>query len=216
VPHCFGDLFIACRQTASFKAVEPLAVRFECFVAFCIEQNMANQVVSILGCGWLGKPLGGVLAGAGFRVMGSTTKSEKVPELESLGIMPFVLDVDQLSGSPLTQKFFSCDVLVISLPHGVRRGKAEEYVDQIDVVMQAAKLANTKNIILISTTSVYPNLKRFVTEEDADPANPIVQAERIALTSGIPCTVIRFAGLFGPGRDPGSISCKQAKGEWWK
>lgn len=164
---------------------------------------MANQQISILGCGWLGKSLGRVLVDSGYRVMGSTTREEKVSELESAGIIPFVFNVDELSSSSLVPRFFGCDVLVISLPQGARRGKAEEYVDQINAVMQAAKIGKTKNVILISTTSVYPNLNRVVTEEDADPQNPIVKAEAIVLESGIPSTVIRFAGLFGPGRDPG-------------
>lgn len=176
---------------------------FGSFIAFCIVNHMANQSVSILGCGWLGKALGKILVASGHRVTGSTTRAEKVPELESAGITPFVFNVDELSSSDLVERFFSCDVLVIGLPQGTRRGKAEEYVDQINTVMQAAKTGNTKNVILISTTSVYPNLNRVVKEEDADPRNPLVKAETIVLESGIPGTVIRFAGLFGPGRDPG-------------
>ena len=164
---------------------------------------MVNQLVSILGCGWLGKALGRVLVDSCYRVMGSTTRAEKVSELESVGIIPFVFNVCELSSSSSMEEFFGCDVLVISLPQGGRKGKSEEYVGQIDAVMQAAKVGKTKNVILISTTSVYPNLNRVVTEEDADPQNPIVKAEAIVLESGIPVTVIRFAGLFGPGRDAG-------------
>jgi len=58
-------------------------------------------------------------------------------------------------------------------------------------------------ILLISTTSVYPNVNRVVTEQDADVHNPITQAERIVQDSGIPATILRFGGLFGPGRHPG-------------
>jgi len=95
------------------------------------------------------------------------------------------------------------DVLVISLPHRQRVGKAEAYVDQIREVTKAAHRGNVGGIILISTTSVYPNLNRVVTEEDADAGHPIVQAERIVREAGIPATILRFAGLFGPGRNPG-------------
>lgn len=142
---------------------------------------------------------------AGFQVKGSTTRSEKVIELESVGIRPFVLTVNGLPEAGVAEQFFHCDVLVISLPHGVRRGNGEAYVDQIKLVMDAVTRGNVKHMLLISTTSVYPNLNRIVTEEDADPNNPIVKAERIVLESGLPSTVLRFAGLYGPARHPGKF-----------
>jgi nucleoside-diphosphate-sugar epimerase len=164
---------------------------------------MPNRVVSILGCGWLGKPLGTLLANAGYSVMGSTTRSEKVAALEEAGIRAFVFKVDQLLSDETAHPLFHTDVLVISLPHGARAGKGEEYVGQIQRVVQAARRGHVSNIILISTTSVYPNVNRVVIEEDADAGNPIVRAERIVRESGISNTIIRLAGLFGPGRHPG-------------
>jgi nucleoside-diphosphate-sugar epimerase len=164
---------------------------------------MSNQVVSILGCGWLGKPLGTALARAGYSVMGSTTTQEKVAVLEEAGIMAFVFDVGQLLSGGAALPFFNSDVLVISLPHGARAGKAEEYVSRIHNIIAAAHRGRIKSIILISTTSVYPNFNRVVTEEDADVRNPIVQAEKIVRESGISNTILRFAGLSGPGRHPG-------------
>ena len=69
--------------------------------------------------------------------------------------------------------------------------------------MSAAHHGTVRNVILISTTSVYPNLNRIVTEEDADEQNAIVRAEGLVRELGIPCTILRFGGLFGPGRHPG-------------
>jgi nucleoside-diphosphate-sugar epimerase len=163
---------------------------------------MSDLKVSILGCGWLGKPLGTVLANNGCLVLGSTTKRENISALEAVGVVPYVLEVNTALSEDVHRSFFSCDVLVISLPHGARRGKSEEYVSQIEYVVDAAH-AVTKNIILISTTSVYPNLNRVVIEEDADNDNAIVRAERLVRQSGISNTILRFAGLFGPGRHPG-------------
>jgi nucleoside-diphosphate-sugar epimerase len=164
---------------------------------------MSDRVISILGCGWLGKALGRVLVNSGYQVIGSTTKRENIGGLEALGIMPTVFDVSDLFSGNFNHSFFNSDVLVISLPHGIRRGKAEEYINQISGVIQAAKGGKTKHMLLISTTSVYNNLNRIVTEQDADPQNPIVQAEASVMQSGIPSTVLRLAGLYGPGRDAG-------------
>lgn len=156
-----------------------------------------------MGCGWLGKPLGSALVNAGYSVMGSTTTHEKVPALREAGINAVVLDVDQLPADSVAHPFFHADVLVISLPHGVRAGKAEEYGSRIRAVVKAAHQGHAGAIVLISTTSVYPNLNRVVTEEDADMHNPVVHAENRVRESGIPNTILRFAGLSGPGRHPG-------------
>jgi nucleoside-diphosphate-sugar epimerase len=164
---------------------------------------MTNRVVSILGCGWLGKALGKSLVDSGFQVMGSTTKKDKIEPLESVGIMPFVFNVGELSRFTDAQKFFNTDVLIISLPQRARIDNGRAYVDQIKSVIALAKQCKLNRMLLISTTSVYPNLNRVVTEEDADPQNPIVKAELMVLESGIPSTVLRFAGLFGPDRHPG-------------
>jgi nucleoside-diphosphate-sugar epimerase len=150
----------------------------------------------------LGKPLGRVLANNGCLVLGSTTKRENLSALEAAGVVPYVLEVNRSLSEDVHRSFFNCDVLVISLPQGARRGKSEEYVSQIEYVMDAAQHV-TKNIILISTTSVYPNLNRVVTEEDADQDHAIVRAEKLVRQSGISSTILRFAGLFGPGRHPG-------------
>jgi nucleoside-diphosphate-sugar epimerase len=160
---------------------------------------MSNLKVSILGCGWLGKPLGTALVNRGCLVLGSTTKSENISILEAAGVVPYVFDVNRLRSGDVPHEFFECDVLVISLPHGARRGKSDEYVSQINDVVNAAR-HGTKNIILISTTSVYPNLNRIVTEDNA-----IVRAEELVRKSGISNTILRFAGLFGPGRHPGKF-----------
>jgi nucleoside-diphosphate-sugar epimerase len=165
---------------------------------------MSNLKVSILGCGWLGKQLGKTLVQSGYVVIGSTTKDENTPVLKAAGIEPFVFKIGE-SSSEHGAPFFNSDILVISLPHGTRRGKSEEYVSQINDVMNEVRESTIRNILLISTTSVYPTLNRIVTEEDADTDNSIMQAEKIVRESGIPTTVIRCAGLFGPGRHPGKF-----------
>jgi nucleoside-diphosphate-sugar epimerase len=165
---------------------------------------MSNLKVSILGCGWLGRPLGTALVNRGCFVLGSTTNSGNISILEAAGVVPYVFDVNRLRSGDVPQEFFDCDVLVISLPHGARRGKSDEYVSHINDVINAARHA-AKNIILISTTSVYPSLNRIVTEVDADKDNAIVRAEELVRKSGISNTILRFAGLFGPGRHPGKF-----------
>ena len=162
---------------------------------------MMNQTISILGCGWLGKQLGASLLSRGYEVRGSTTSEANVAALDAIGIIPFVFDVENVPAE--VRSFFHTDVLIISLPPRIRVQKGEQYILQIKEAMNAARSGNVGNIIMFSTTSVYPDLNRLVTEQDADPAHPVVRAERIVQLSGIGNTIIRFAGLFGMGREPG-------------
>ncbi|HEY0744796.1 MAG TPA: SDR family oxidoreductase [Chryseosolibacter sp.] len=165
---------------------------------------MAGKVVSILGCGWLGKALGRTLVNRGYLVNGSTTREENLIILSGEGITPFLVNVEELSEDRAVP-FFNADVLIISLPQRARAGKSEEYIHHIRRVMKAAHRGNVKQVILVSTTSVYPDMNRVVSEEDADAQNPIVVAENIVRQSNIPATILRFAGLFGPGRHPGKF-----------
>lgn len=164
---------------------------------------MTTRSISILGCGWLGKPLGKELAKAGCNVMGSTTRSENISTIEEAGIKPFVLSLHAGTSLGEASPFFRTDVLIISLPQRERSGQGALYLDQIREVTHIAKQTQVKHILLISTTSVYPNTNGVVVEEDANPNNFVVKAERVIQDSGIPNTVLRFAGLIGPGRHPG-------------
>jgi 3-hydroxyisobutyrate dehydrogenase-like beta-hydroxyacid dehydrogenase len=47
--------------------------------------------ISILGCGWLGFPLGKYLVEKGHFVKGSTTSESKIALLSKVGIEPFLL-----------------------------------------------------------------------------------------------------------------------------
>jgi nucleoside-diphosphate-sugar epimerase len=161
--------------------------------------------ISILGCGWLGKPLGTALITAGHVVYGSTTREENISVLQRLGIKPFILSIDrEISGTSI-QEFFSSHILIISVPPKRRAGLMSQYLIQVEAILDAAKRGNVNNIILISSTSVYPNLNRVVAESDADPLDELVRAEQFVMNSTINATVIRFGGLFGPERHPGKF-----------
>jgi len=72
------------------------------------------MVVSILGCGWLGKPLAVSLVKKGFYVKGSTTSTEKLNELNQLNISPFLIDI---SMDINIVEFLKTDVLIIAITH---------------------------------------------------------------------------------------------------
>jgi len=162
--------------------------------------------ISILGCGWLGLPLAKMLLQKGYWVKGSTTSPAKLDILFSAGIQPYLI---HLAGEPINNlaDFLQTDLLIISFPPKIRAGKGEEYVQQINFLVESIQEASLKNILFISSTSVYPDTNSTVTElttpADSLTAQYLVQAEKALQRTGIPTTILRFSGLIGYDRHPG-------------
>lgn len=147
---------------------------------------MTDRTISILGCGWLGRPLGARLAAGGLRVQGSTTTPGKVDGLRDDGIEPIVLRLDpdiavEAPGShegegeggadaAARERFFGSDVLVLNVPPPRGRDdKADHHRRQIDAVRRAAAAGDVEWVLFASSTGVYPSADRTVTEDDVVP-----------------------------------------------
>jgi nucleoside-diphosphate-sugar epimerase len=171
----------------------------------------APLTISVLGCGWLGLPLARYLRDAGWRVRGSTTDADNVPSLVASGVEPFILRCDpELRGDGLTD-FFQSRVLFLNLPFTRQLADPGIYRARIESVVSRARAGKTRWVIFASSTSVYPD-DMIVATEDADffPDNPRSEIlrgiERGLLESEyFDTTVIRFAGLYGPGRPFGGF-----------
>ena len=70
------------------------------------------KIISILGCGWLGKPLAISLISKGFLVKGSTTSDKKLKVLSSDNIIPFLIDISQ---EEINKDFLNSEVLIIAI-----------------------------------------------------------------------------------------------------
>ena len=165
------------------------------------------MTISILGCGWYGLPLAKDLVAKGYKVNGSTTSADKLSVLNADGITPFLIDLK--AETKLNAEFFNADVLVISIPPKSRTGEGAEYVPKLQRVIDAIKVSPIKKVVLISSTGVYADLNKIVTEEtDPQPNTPagkiLLEAEQLfSSQTAFKTTIIRFGGLLGPGRDPG-------------
>jgi nucleoside-diphosphate-sugar epimerase len=170
---------------------------------------MATQMnISILGCGWYGLALAKALIKAGHRVKGSTTSAQKLEVLAADGIEPYVVN---FSGDTETYDtvFFNCDVLFIAIPPKSRSGEGAAYIPKIQGMIRAIKQNDVKNVVFISSTGVYADLN-YEVDENTNP-QPNTEAGKILLQAeellnnetSFKTTIIRFAGLIGPGRDPG-------------
>lgn len=105
--------------------------------------------------------------------------------------------------------FFQTDALLLTIPPGrSRENVAEKYLAEIQAALQAAENAGCQRIIYSSSTGVYGEANGWATEESPTlPTTPSAQAvlaaEQLLWASPIPVTILRLAGLYGPGRHPG-------------
>ncbi|WP_420580416.1 SDR family NAD(P)-dependent oxidoreductase [Reichenbachiella sp.] len=166
------------------------------------------QTISILGCGWLGLPLGKHLSQSGFQVKGSTTNKDKLPLLEKAGIQPFHLILNPyLAGDPA--EFFESDITIVNLPPRNQNGAEDFHENQLKSILECIQ---SEKVIFISSTAVYPANNKVVNEEDASSACmtrggiPLLKMEHLFSNNpAFETTVIRFGGLYGPDRHPGKF-----------
>ncbi|WP_026997880.1 hypothetical protein [Flectobacillus major] len=161
--------------------------------------------VSILGCGWLGFPLGQFLLTKGFEVKGSVTSEAKTQRLLEAGIIPAVIQLSPSADAQLLANFCDADVLVIAIPPKAGKLGVNHHVEQIEHIIPVIKQSPLKAVIYISSTSVYLDDNDTVTEESSTiEQNTMVKTELILkkeLTAqGL--TILRYGGLMGSERIP--------------
>ncbi len=152
--------------------------------------------MSILGCGWLGKPLAVSLMKKGFTVKGSTTSEEKLGEFQEIGIRPFLISLDNLTHN--ISAFLDSEILIVALP--------SKDIESFRNLIGHIEKSPIKKVIFISSTSVYGNSEEVVTEESETLPSALTTIEMLFKNSAhFETTIIRFAGLFGDNRKPGNF-----------
>ena len=129
--------------------------------------RMNKKAISIIGCGWLGLPLGAFLVDNGFDVKGSTTRKEKLSLLQKNGIIPFSIKVGQTLEGEDVDSFFQSEILLINIPPTRHNTDIENgYQTAIQNIIEKAQSGAIEKIIFVSTTGVYGNSNKILTEED--------------------------------------------------
>lgn len=163
--------------------------------------------ISILGCGWLGLPLGEHLAAGGFAVNGSITGPAKFRQLMAAGINPYVVKLpDDVYYLP---RFLEgSDVLIIDIPPKLRGANSENFIDKIQQLIPFIEESGIQKVIFVSSTSVYTDDNSTVTEEtiprpQTESGRQLLESEKLLQQNpNFKTTVIRFGGLIGEDRHP--------------
>ncbi|WP_186753613.1 NAD(P)-binding domain-containing protein [Echinicola salinicaeni] len=165
--------------------------------------------VSIIGLGWLGKPLALYLIDKGFDVVGSVTSEDKCAQLKGEGLDCCVMKMAPHPEGKDFNQLFDTDILIINIPPKRRTQADSFHPEQVKYLKALIKQGNVKAVIYTSATSVYPELNREVSEEELltkeTTSNPaLLDAEQILWKDKCyDLTVVRFGGLLGMERIPG-------------
>lgn len=165
------------------------------------------EIISILGCGWLGLPLGQHLAKEGFTVNGSTTDKFKAKTLEKNQIQPFQIELNPHWSTIEGDNFLKTDVLIIAIPPRIRTFGVKYHLEQIQSLIEKLTLQESlPNIIYTSSTSIYPKQNKEVDENEPKESltNPtLLSAEILLKNYQKKTTILRCGGLMGYNRIPG-------------
>lgn len=163
-----------------------------------------RQVV-IAGCGDLGGALAERLLEQGWTVYGLRRDVSLLPE----GVQSLAGDLTVNECPPGWPR--KVDYLVYCPAAGKRDGSLYRrlYVDGLRnvVAWMTERRQQPRHLLQISSTGVYGQSDgEWVTENspalaDSDTARALIEAEDVALRSGIPASVVRLAGIYGPGRN---------------
>jgi len=177
------------------------------------------KTVSILGCGWLGFPLAIDLTQQQYQVKASTTTPEKFLTLKKYDIIPFLISTKNSETNPSSlEDFLLCDVLIIAIP---AKQNDKNYLSFLQNLIENKKLLQIKQIIFISSSSVYPDIEKNLTEEEYITAENtskkiIFESEQLFLQTNLNILILRCSGLMGYDRVAGkyfankTLDCKNA------
>ncbi len=172
-----------------------------------MSKHLANDIVNkplkilIVGLGWLGKELALYLSKSGHKVCGTVRTESKLMELLSDGIITrlYELPNSEKLDFPFSESF---DVAVVAIPPGIRGGKPLNQIG-FESLSKSLRRLSIPNMILISSTGIYPSSMEIITESSGIVSDSGLKLMEDCFSNWADSlTIIRFAGLIGPGRHP--------------
>ena len=165
-----------------------------------------SKTLMIAGCGDVGGRLGQQLSAAGWTVYGLRRSVAMLPQ----GIRPVAGDL-HADACPAAWPSEPLDYLVYcaaATDHD-EAGYRAAYVDGLRRVLtwMAQSSQRLKRLLFVSSSGVYgQQLGEWVDEQSPAEAGSysgriMREAEQLALNSGLPASLVRLTGLYGPGRE---------------
>jgi len=121
-----------------------------------------------------------------------------VPELSSIKVEPFIVDIERLSSN--LQVFLQANILIINIP--------SKSIDSFIGLLKEIEKSEVGKLLFVSSTSVYENKNKTISESDSEESitSPLLTIENLFRNSSkIKTTIVRFGGLIGYSRNPGKF-----------
>lgn len=166
---------------------------------------MSERYAMIVGCGDVGSRLAKRLLAHGWQVGGLRRHVEGLPE----GVQPIAADLHE-AHCPTAWPRRTPDYLIycVAASQHDEAGYRAAYIDGLRHVLDwlQAHGQRPRRLFFVSSSSVYGQQagewvdETSATEPQGYSGRLMLEAERLALDSGLPATVARLTGLYGPGR----------------
>jgi nucleoside-diphosphate-sugar epimerase len=171
---------------------------------------LAAMRVLILGCGYVGLPLGTELVRLGHEVVGVRRSPEAGAALQAAGIQPVAADITRRADLERLPGPFDWVVNLVSSGKGGVDEYRAVYLQGTRNLLDWLAAAPPKKFVYTSSTSVYGQTDGSVVKEESfiqpasDTSKVLVETEKVLLqaarTQRFPAVILRVAGIYGPGR----------------
>lgn len=163
--------------------------------------------VLIAGCGDVGSALGLALAQAGASVIGLRRDASRIPA----ALEPLAADLADSATFPAWPGGVDAVYYTAAADRSDEAAYRGAYVAGLGNVLRwiragGAAAHSVRRLVFTSSTAVYgQELGEWVDERsEIRPRHftgrVLLEAEELVRSSGLPCTIVRFAGIYGPGR----------------
>ena len=167
----------------------------------------------IVGCGYVGLPLGVELIRQGHGVCGLRRNASAEAELKAAGIKPLFADITQPDELATLPRAFDWVVNCVSSTGGDTEDYRQVYLQGSRNLIEWLAPNPPKKFIYTSSTSVYGQTdgsqvkESSPTEPVVETAKVLVETEKLLLAAvaerKVPAVLLRVAGIYGPDRGHG-------------
>ena len=164
----------------------------------------------IVGCGYVGLPLGAELVRLGHEVSGLRRQASAGNELKAAGIRPLVGDVTRPESLARLPHAFDWVVNCVASGGGTAEDYRRIYLQGTRHVMEWLSATPPQKFVYTGSTSVYgqtdgsPVKETSPTEPAAETAKVLLETEKVLLAAvadrKVPAVILRVAGIYGPDR----------------
>jgi len=166
--------------------------------------------VLIVGCGYIGLPLGTELVKQGHDVYGVRRSAGAADDLSVAGIKPLVADITSRDALARLPGPFDAVVNCVSSTRGGLEEYRRVYLEGTRNLIEWLSATRPKKFVYTSSTSVYGQADGSLVKESSPTApgsetsKVLVETEKLLLAAvaerQFPAVILRVAGIYGPGR----------------